>query len=136
MDRTAMYTIESNYNSCYGHAFKKRQTEELLRFDCIVIRYGVKGGRKGAIYRHWKDGADFCEYVTKAQNHTRLLQIKHTNNINLNSTTAKRGQEGYDPDYKYDYIYDTVIKNVSYFTEYADQDLCGDKKKLGPRWLW
>jgi hypothetical protein len=116
MDWTAMYAIKANYNSCYGHAFKNPQLKELVRFDGIVMCDGVKGGSKGAIYIRWQDGADFCEYVTKAQNHTRWLQIKHTYKLNLNSTTAKRGQEGYDPAYKYNYIYDTVIKNANYFT--------------------
>jgi hypothetical protein len=94
MDWTAMYAIDENYNSCYGHAFKNPQLEELVHFNCVVICDGVKGGSKGAIYRHWQGGADFCEYVMKVQNHTRWILIKHTYKINLNSTTANRGQEG------------------------------------------
>jgi hypothetical protein len=99
-------------------------TLDLVHLYGVVICDGVKGGRKGAIYRHWQDGANFCEYVTKSHHRKSWLQIKHTYNLNLNSTTAKRGQEGYDTAYKYDYIYDAVIKNVTYFTKYADQDLC------------
>jgi hypothetical protein len=49
MDWTAMYAIEANYNSRYGHAFKNPQFEERVRFYGIVIRDEVKGGSNGVI---------------------------------------------------------------------------------------
>jgi hypothetical protein len=44
-----MYAIEAKYNSCYGHAFKNPQLDKLVHFDGVVIRGGVKGGRKGVM---------------------------------------------------------------------------------------
>jgi hypothetical protein len=38
----------------------------------------------------------------------------------------KHGQPGYDPAYKYDFIYKTIINNTNLFTKEADLDLCGD----------
>jgi hypothetical protein len=66
------------YNSFYGHALKNAQLKELIHFDGIVFRDDVKAGSKGAIYRHWQDCADFCEYIIKAHNHTHWLQINHS----------------------------------------------------------
>jgi hypothetical protein len=43
---------------------------------------------------------------------------------------SKRGQPGYDPAYKFDFIYKTIINNTNFFTKEADLDLCGDKTSL------
>jgi len=39
----------------------------------------------------------------------------------------KRGEEGYDPAYKYDYMLDTLVKNTNYFTDQAEMDLTVDE---------
>jgi hypothetical protein len=97
-DWTDMYEIKAKCNSCYGHVFKNPHIEEVVHFDVVVIKDGVHGGSKYVIYRRWQGGAEFCcEYVTKAHNHIRWVQIKQTYKLNLNATTAKCGQEGYDP---------------------------------------
>ena len=38
----------------YGHNVKPFSSLELLHFDMVVIRDGVLGGQRGAIYRRWK----------------------------------------------------------------------------------
>ena len=39
----------------------------------------------------------------------------------------KRGEAGYDPAYKFDMIYNTIIKNTNAIMKAADVDQCGDK---------
>ena len=40
---------------------------------------------------------------------------------------SKKGEEGYDPAYKFDYIWDTIIHNVNAVALNAELDLCGDE---------
>ena len=58
---------------------------------------------------------------------TRWLQIKRVYKLNCNATSKKRNQNGYDPAYKYDMIYKTIIHNVNALTKYAELDYVGDE---------
>ena len=44
---------ELNLGNSYGHTFKNISIPELVHFDGVVVRDGVKGGSSGAIYRRW-----------------------------------------------------------------------------------
>ncbi|KAG7374512.1 hypothetical protein IV203_013607 [Nitzschia inconspicua] len=92
-----------------GHKFKEVMIPELVRFDGALIRDGLLGGATdGAIYllkRVWK--------------------------LNDNEQAKKRGEEGYDPTYKYDYIFKAMIHNVRVISERALLDLCGDETTWG-----
>jgi hypothetical protein len=79
------------------------------------------------MYMLWQDGAKYDGMVVNSMSYTRWLQIKHTYKLNLNVTSTKRGEPGYDPGYKYDYIYKTIINSTIFFTKEADLDLCGDE---------
>jgi hypothetical protein len=92
----------------------------------------VKGSSHGAIYSLWKSDAKYDDMVANSTNYTRWLQIKRMYKINLNETATKRGQPGYYPAYKCDFIYKTIIKNTIFFTTEADLDLCGDETSHGP----
>jgi hypothetical protein len=46
---------------------------------------------------------------------------------NNNKAKKKKGEDGYDPAYKYDYIFDTIVHNVNALTLYAGLDLVGDE---------
>jgi hypothetical protein len=65
--------------------------------------------------------------TAKSMSYTRWLQIKQTYKLNLNTMSEKCGEPGYNPAYKYDYIYKRIINNTNLFTNEADLDLCGDK---------
>jgi hypothetical protein len=52
-----LYAIHIGLGGSYGHKFKKIVLDELVHFDGVVIRDGVKGGSNGAIHRRWIDGA-------------------------------------------------------------------------------
>jgi hypothetical protein len=43
----------------------------------------------------------------------------------------KKDADGYDPSYKYDYIYKCLIRNINEMTQFAELDLCGDETTCG-----
>ena len=81
----------------YEHKFKPVELRELVRFDGVVVKDGVRGGSVGAMYWWWADGSDYDEVIADSINHSRWLQIKRTVKLNNNSTSPKRGEPGYDP---------------------------------------
>jgi hypothetical protein len=117
-----LYALQIKLGGSYGHAFKNVLLDELVRFDGVVVRDGVKGGSNGAIYRRWMDGADFDPLVAASITHTRWLQIKRVMQLNNNPTSPKRGEEGYNPAFKFDLIYDVMISNLNAVTKHADLD--------------
>ena len=46
-----------------------------------------------------------------------------------NDTSKKRGGDGYDPAYKYNFIYRTILDNVIALTAKAELDLTGGKTR-------
>jgi hypothetical protein len=132
---TAWYAIKGKYKTCYGQAFQNPVIQEIVRFDGVPVRDGVKGSNHGAMYRLWQSGAKYDVMVAKSMNDTRRMQIKRTCNMNINATATKRGKHEYDPAYKYDYMYKTIITT----------QICSRRKNIwtlwrrdlmGPWWLW
>jgi hypothetical protein len=77
------------------------------------------------------EGADSDLLVQQSITHTRWLQIKRVLKLNNNQTSPKRGQEGYNPAFKFDLLYDVLISNLNAVTKYADLDQCGDETTWG-----
>jgi hypothetical protein len=102
----------------------------LLRWDGVTIKDGVLGGSSGAILRRFdtrKDNAAFDADIYKCMYKTRWLELKRVVKLNNNLTSAKRGEVGYDPSYKYDMIFDVLVHNTNAITKHACLDLCGDE---------
>ena len=93
---------------------------------CIVCD-GVKGCSGGAIYCRWMPGSDYDDNIYQSQTHRRWLQIKRVKKLCFNNLAAKKGEDGYDPAYKFDYIYCCRVHNVNSITAEAELDLCGDE---------
>ncbi|KAG7370169.1 hypothetical protein IV203_027915 [Nitzschia inconspicua] len=127
------YATKLGLGGSYGHRFKEVMIPELVRFDGALIRDGLLGGATdGAIYRRWKpDDAGYDQYIGASLTHTRFLQLKRVWKLNDNEQANKRGEEGYDPAYKYDYIFNAIIHNVRAISERASLDLCGDETTWG-----
>jgi hypothetical protein len=52
------YAHDLGLVSAYGHNFKSLNLDELVHFDGVLVRDGVRGGSNGAVYRRWEPGAD------------------------------------------------------------------------------
>jgi hypothetical protein len=129
---TQKYATSLGLGGSYGHEFKPVLAQELVHFDAALVRDGVHGGSDGALYRRWQTTSTiFDARIANSITHTRWLQIKRTLKLCDNDLAPKRGEKGYDPAYKYDYIYRTIIDNLNALTERAELDLCGDETTYG-----
>ena len=115
----------------YGHNFDTVQVPELVRWDGVILMDGVRGGSNGAILRRFdtsrEDNTSFDKNISAAMTKTRFLEIKRVYKLNDNKDGVKRGEEGYNPAYKYDYIWKTLVHNVNALTLRAGLDQCADE---------
>jgi len=124
----------ASYGSGYGHSFEPTNAAELLRWDGVLVTDGVRGGSKGAILRRFDNYPGSKSYdadIAKAFTKSRWLELKRCVKLCNNLTAPKKGQEGYNPAYKYDLIFKTIINNVNAFSLYANPDQCGDETSFG-----
>jgi hypothetical protein len=128
---TNSYAYSIGLGGSYGHRFKTVDLHELVHFDGVVVRDGVRGGSNGALYRRWMEGADHDELIAESIHYCRWLQIKRVIKLCNNETSPKRGEPDYNPAYKYDMLYDVLIENLNAITEEAELDLCGDETTWG-----
>jgi len=127
-----LYFMCMGYGGAYGHAFEPVMLPELVRFDGVVVRDGVRGGSDGAVYRRWDaQGVSHDAQVINSMTLARWLQIKRVYKLCDNGRAKKRGEEGYNPAYKYDFIYEVLVHNVNALTKHAELDLCGDETTWG-----
>ena len=55
------------------------------------------------------------------------MKIKHVIKLFNNKVAPKFGDTNYDPAYKFDFIYKTIIHNANAITKWADLEQPGDK---------
>ena len=58
-----MYAYGIGLGGSYGHEFDTITVPELVHFDGILIKDGVKGGSGGALYRRWQACSDLDENI-------------------------------------------------------------------------
>jgi len=126
-----VYAMSLGLGGSYGHNFRTINLPELVNFDGVVVRDGVRGGSNGAIYRRWMKCADFDDFVSDSISYRRWIQLKRVYKLCNNSESPKRGQEGYNPAYKYDMLYDVLFSNVRAVSKRAELDMCGDETTWG-----
>ena len=73
--------------------------------DVCIVRNGVRGGTNGAFYRRWHMGADYNDGIEQGINYRHWIQIKRVKKLCNNDTETRKGQDGYNPSYKIDYIW-------------------------------
>lgn len=104
---------------------------EFARWDGSLIMDGVKGGSNGAFYRRWHKGSEsHCKAITDAFTKERWHHIKRIYKLNVNGSDPKRGEEGYDPCYKYSFIWDTLLHNCNAITKKSCDDQCIDESSF------
>jgi hypothetical protein len=96
-----------------------------------MVRDGVHGGADAATYRRWKyNDSAYDAKIAGATTHTRWLQIKQCIKLCDNEVEPKRGEPGYNPVYKYDYLFKVLISNINELSAKADADLYGDETTI------
>ena len=112
--------LDSHHDQCKPNDF--------LKFDGVLLMDGVKGGCNGAMYRLWKVGdALYCDEIVRAMTKERWHHMKRIYKLCDNSLAKKRGEEGYDPAYKYRFIWDVLIHNINAISTKSCDDQCVDE---------
>jgi len=129
---TNMSKAESGAGGTYGHRWKQTDAAELTRFDGVLIRDGVLGGSQGGLHRRW-DKECKCHHddICKSMTFTRYCELKRALKLCHNGSSPQRGEEGYDPAYKYDLIYNRIVHNCNAISKYADENLTVDETTWG-----
>jgi hypothetical protein len=99
--------------------------QEVVNFEGIVHRHGVRGGGAGIILRWDPSASDLDELVYKTMLYTRAYKLCN------NYTAPKQKDADYNPAYKFDKVYNTQIFNINWLSEKARDDLCGDESTYG-----
>ena len=124
----ARYTFNTGLLGSYDHNFKVPTIAELVKFDGVVIRDGVRGGRNGLLYRIWQyNGSDFDDEISNSINLGHWLQIKLAINLCNNKDAPKCGDKKYVPSHKCYFIYKAIVHNVNAITKRSDLEQSGDK---------
>jgi hypothetical protein len=112
----------------YGHSIKTVEVPELVRFFGVVVRDGAIGGSKGDIRARWKTEGCIDDCIVNSMTYSRWLEIKRIIKLNSNTETRpKNGAPGYNPAYKFDLIWEVIVLNTNYLTEWASTKLTGDE---------
>jgi len=115
-------------NNPYGHYVSPVTHQESIRFDGIIIANGALGGAEGDIHCRYVAGTpQYSQEIVNSMPFERFKKVKRSRKLCDNTTAAQRGEEGYDPAYKYDYIYQCLSHNTNYFTKLGNLDLCVDE---------
>jgi hypothetical protein len=121
-----------NWGGGYSHAFNQVSETELVHWNGIPIRHGARGGQPGSLHHRWcASDPDYDNFIADSMTSSRYRQIKAIFKINNNMVEPKRGQPGFDPCNKYDYIFKTLVYNMNYFTKQADMDFGLDESTWG-----
>ena len=120
------YSYKRGWGTGYGHVFEAMTEKETVRYKGVVHMDAYLGAN-GDIHRRWREGPAQSDEIRNSMFHHRWLQCKAILKLNDNDTTPKKGEPGYDPAAKFDYIWKVLCHNTNYFTKNADLDLCGDE---------
>ena len=116
------------FGSQYSHSFKQVKVQELVHFDGVVVRDGALGGSNCALYQRWMNGESmFDPLIANAIKYDRFLQIKRSYKLNNNYLAKKIGEANFEPAYKYDLIFKTMVKNCNALTKFAEPNFCCDE---------
>ena len=115
------YAFDIGLLGSYSHNFKVSTIYKLVKFYGVFVCDGVRGGRNCAFYRRWGyNGSGFDEEISNSINIGRWSQIKCVMKLCNNKDAPKNGDTNYKPDYKFDFIYKSIIHNVNAITKWAD----------------
>ncbi|KAL7528119.1 hypothetical protein ACHAXR_005384 [Thalassiosira sp. AJA248-18] len=125
-------TGEKGWGGGYGHKYELVDEATLVRWTAVPIRHGAREGKPGSIHNRWiRDDCEYDSLIADSMTMSRWRQIKAVFKLNNNLAAPKRGQEGYDPCSKYDFIFKTVVHNMNNLTKQAEKDAALDESTWG-----
>ena len=62
-----MYARSLGLGGSYGHKFKDIKIEELIHYDGVVVRDGVRSDSGGVIHCRWQEGRGYNDLIYCAQ---------------------------------------------------------------------
>ena len=127
-----MGKAESGFGGSYGHSWKPTNAAELVNYDGVTVMNGVLGGTSGALYRRWDTTSScYSEDIAMNMKMTRFKELKEALKLCHNGSVPKKGQQGYDPAYKYDLVYKVMVHNTNAITKFADENQTIDETTWG-----
>jgi hypothetical protein len=129
---TNIYAATSGAGIGMGHAWQGVTVPELVRWTGVPICHGALDGKPGTISSRWDSSDPRYDSVTDdAMSMDRWKKIKRYFKLNNNIISKPRGQPGYDPCSKYDFIFQCLVCNMNYLTLVADGDGTIDETSWG-----
>ena len=129
---TNVYAAASGAGSGVGHDWVGVTAPELVKWTACPIRNGALDGKPATLTARWKrDDPRYDSYTAENISQTRFKMIKRFFKLNNNLMDAKKGDAGYNPCSKYDFIYKVLIHNMNYVTQFADLDATIDESTWG-----
>ena len=108
--------FESGRRGTYGHGWMPTTAKEFVNVHGVTVCNGVKGSTKSAIHHRWMKGSTSTSYDYKIANTMRLTrfgELKCSIKLCHNGSCPQRGQVNYDPAYKFDIIWKTMVHNCN-----------------------
>jgi hypothetical protein len=132
-DCTNLYaTCERGWGSGYSHDFKNVTVPDIVKWAAVPIRHGARGGNPMTFHFRWiPTDPDYDPKIASAINQSRWLQIKQVFKLQNNFVEPSRGAPGYNPAFRYDPIFKTLVHNMNHFTLKADDDFGVDESSWG-----
>ena len=129
---TNMYAMWKGAGSGYGHDFTPVSIPELVHWAGVPLRNGALDGKPATLFHRWKEhDPRYDPIIAENIKLSRWRQIKRYFKLSMGIEEKKRGEAGYDPCVKYDYIYRCLVHNMNYLTEFADLDGTIDETTWG-----
>jgi hypothetical protein len=108
-------------NNPYGHYALPVEHIEHVHWDGIILYDGCMGSSDGDIHsRYVQDTPQYSPVIADTMPFERFKQIKRCRKLCDEDKHPKRGEEGYDPAYKFDYLYECMTYNINRMTKRAN----------------
>ena len=119
-----MYAMWKGAGSGYGHDFTPVLIPELVHQAGVPLCNGAFDGKLATLFHRWKEHNPQYDHVIAENMYLQQWhQIKHYFKLSMGIEEKKRGEAGYNPCVKYNYIYRScLVHNMNYMTEHADLD--------------
>ena len=112
----ASCTLSRNGDSGGGGKRSSDKSSASLSIS-VPLRNGALDGKPATLFHRWKEhDPRYDPIIAENIKLSRWRQIKRYFKLSMGIEEKKRGEAGYDPCVKYDYIYRCLVHNMNYLT--------------------